>query len=46
VVVLRHLLGYSPPEIAALLGLPVGTVNSRLGRAMAELRERLEAPDG
>lgn len=42
VVVLRHLLGYAPPEIAAILGLPVGTVNSRLGRAMAELRGQLE----
>lgn len=42
VVVLRHLLGYAPPEIATMLGLPVGTVNSRLGRAMAELRAQLE----
>lgn len=41
VVVLRHLLDYSPPEIAEMLGLPEGTVSSRLGRAMAELRERL-----
>jgi RNA polymerase sigma-70 factor (ECF subfamily) len=41
VVVLRHLLDYRPPEIAEMLDLPVGTVNSRLGRAMAELRERL-----
>lgn len=43
VVVLRHLLGYTPPEIAAILGVPVGTVNSRLGRALAELRRTLEA---
>ena len=42
VVVMRHLLGYAPPEIAVILGLPVGTVNSRLGRAMTELREELE----
>ena len=42
VVVLRHLLGYTPPEIAVILGLRVGTVNSRLGRAMTELRAQLE----
>jgi len=41
VVVLRHLLDYTPPEIAEVLDIPVGTVNSRLGRALAELRERL-----
>jgi RNA polymerase sigma-70 factor, ECF subfamily len=41
VVVLRHLLDYTPPEIAEMLDLPVGTVNSRLGRALADLRERL-----
>lgn len=41
VVVLRHLLDYRPPEIAEMLGVPVGTVNSRLGRALAELRHRL-----
>jgi RNA polymerase sigma-70 factor (ECF subfamily) len=43
VVVLRYLLDYRPPEIAEMLGIPVGTVNSRLGRALAELRDRLEA---
>lgn len=41
VVVLRHLLGYSPPEIADILGVPVGTVNSRLGRAIGDLRRIL-----
>lgn len=46
VVVLRHLLGYTPPEIAALLEVPVGTVNSRLGRALADLRVALEADHG
>ena len=38
VCVLRFGLGYSPAEIAVLLGVPVGTVHSRLGRALAELR--------
>lgn len=43
VVVLRHLLEYTPGEIAALLDLPRGTVNSRLRRALDTLgRELLE----
>src|SRR5438067_9204297 len=42
VIVLRHVLGYSPGEIAQLLGLPRGTVNSRLRRGLDELRERLD----
>src|SRR5438093_12182415 len=42
VIVLRHVLGYSPGEIARLLGLPRGTVNSRLRRGLDELRERLD----
>jgi len=46
VVVLRHLLDYSPPEIARMMDLPVGTVNSRLGRALAELRDALEPGHG
>ena len=41
VIVLRHLLGYRPGEIADLLELPRGTVNSRLRRGLDELRERL-----
>jgi RNA polymerase sigma-70 factor (ECF subfamily) len=41
VVVLRHLLGYTPGEIARLLELPRGTVNSRLSRGLDALRERL-----
>jgi RNA polymerase sigma-70 factor (ECF subfamily) len=39
VIVLRYLLEYTPGEIARLLGLPRGTVNSRLRRALDELRE-------
>ena len=41
VVVLRHLLGYTPGEIAELLGLPRGTVNSRLRRGLDSLQERV-----
>jgi RNA polymerase sigma-70 factor (ECF subfamily) len=40
VVMLRFGLGYAPPEIAELLELPVGTVHSRLARALADLRAR------
>ena len=42
VLVLRYVLGYSPPEIASLLDLPDGTVSSRLARALADLRTCLE----
>jgi RNA polymerase sigma-70 factor (ECF subfamily) len=42
VVVLRHLLGYTPGEIAAMLDLPRGTVNSRLRRALDALGRELE----
>ena len=37
VVVLRHLLGYAPGQIATMLGVPRGTVNSRLRRALDSL---------
>ncbi|MEA2494297.1 MAG: hypothetical protein QOJ29_2208 [Thermoleophilaceae bacterium] len=44
VIALRHLLEYTPGEIAKMLGLPRGTVNSRLRRGLdvlkAELGER------
>ena len=39
VIVLRHLLEYTPGEIAELLGLPRGTVNSRLRRGLDSLKE-------
>jgi len=42
VVVLRHLLGYTPGEIATMLDLPRGTVNSRLRRALDALALALE----
>jgi RNA polymerase sigma-70 factor (ECF subfamily) len=41
VIVLRHLLEYTPGEIAELLDLPRGTVNSRLRRALDELADQL-----
>ena len=41
VVVLRHLLGYRPAEVAEMLELPVGTVNSRLRRALDTLSVEL-----
>jgi RNA polymerase sigma-70 factor (ECF subfamily) len=43
VVVLRHLLEYTPGEIARMLDLPRGTVNSRLRRGLDRLREAAEA---
>jgi RNA polymerase sigma-70 factor (ECF subfamily) len=45
VVVLRLLFGYSPPEIAELLEVEVGTVHSRLSRGLAELRQVLMVSD-
>jgi RNA polymerase sigma-70 factor (ECF subfamily) len=41
-VVMRRLLEFTPGEIARALGLPRGTVNSRLRRALDRLGERLE----
>ena len=45
VIVLRHLLEYSPREIARMLDLPRGTVNSRLRRGLDELADRLEVDE-
>lgn len=45
VLVLRYWFAYAPPEIAKLLDLPVGTVHSRLARALSELRAHLEEDD-
>jgi RNA polymerase sigma-70 factor (ECF subfamily) len=39
VIVLRYVLEYTPGEIASLLGLPRGTVNSRLRRGLDRLKE-------
>jgi RNA polymerase sigma-70 factor (ECF subfamily) len=42
VIVLHYWLGYSAEEISQVLGLPYGTVASRLSRALAHLRSLLE----
>jgi RNA polymerase sigma-70 factor (ECF subfamily) len=42
IVVMRHLLEYTPGEIATALGIPRGTVNSRLRRALDRLGDALE----
>jgi RNA polymerase sigma-70 factor (ECF subfamily) len=42
VIVLRYWLDLPLEEIAGVLGLPVGTVSSRLHRAVAELQSALE----
>jgi RNA polymerase sigma-70 factor (ECF subfamily) len=41
VIVMRHLLEYTPGEIAKALGLPRGTVNSRLRRGLDDLAGKL-----
>ena len=43
VVVLRYLLGYSTGGVAKLLGVPRGTVNSRLRRGLDQLAGELGA---
>jgi RNA polymerase sigma-70 factor, ECF subfamily len=43
VIVMRHLLDFTPGEIAAALGLPRGTVNSRLRRGLDALADPLRA---
>ena len=42
VVVMRHLLEYTPGEIAEALDMPRGTVNSRLRRGLDRLGELME----
>lgn len=43
VLVFHHYLGYSAPEIANRLGIPLGTVKSRLHHATAALRASVDA---
>ena len=42
VIVMRYLLEYSPGEIARMLQLPRGTVNSRLRRGLDALQGRIK----
>ena len=46
VVVLRFYADLSTSDIAAQLGIPIGTVKSRLHRAVAELRRALPPEEG
>jgi RNA polymerase sigma-70 factor (ECF subfamily) len=43
VIVLRYLLDLPPEQVAEALDIPIGTVGSRLSRAMESLRAVLEA---
>jgi RNA polymerase sigma-70 factor (ECF subfamily) len=45
VLVVRHYMGLSLLETAEVLGVPLGTVQSRLNRATAAMRAALEADD-
>jgi RNA polymerase sigma-70 factor (ECF subfamily) len=45
VVVLRYLLDYTPGEIAKVLDVPRGTVNSRLRRALDRLGAEMEVAE-
>ena len=46
VVVLRHLVGMSEAEVAADLGISVGTVKSSSSRALATMRAALQTEGG
>jgi RNA polymerase sigma factor (sigma-70 family) len=46
VIAARYFLELSEAEMAETLGLPKGTVKSRLSRALGRLRERLAATEG
>jgi RNA polymerase sigma-70 factor, ECF subfamily len=45
VVVMRHVLDYSPAEIADALSIPAPTVRTRLRRALIEIREALQGKE-
>ena len=41
VLVLHYYVGMSVPAVAETLGIPLGTAQSRLGRALAALRDAI-----
>jgi RNA polymerase sigma factor (sigma-70 family) len=45
VLVLTHYLDLSAPEVGAILGIPTGTVYSRLHHAMGRMRDALTQPE-
>jgi RNA polymerase sigma-70 factor (ECF subfamily) len=45
VVVLHHYAGFPLTDIAAILGIPYGTVGSRLHHAMRQLRAAIGAAE-
>jgi RNA polymerase sigma factor (sigma-70 family) len=45
VLVLHYYVGLSVPAIAETLGIPLGTAQSRLGRALAALRAAFRADE-
>jgi RNA polymerase sigma-70 factor, ECF subfamily len=42
-VVLHHVLGLSLKEVGEIVGAPEGTVTSRVGRGVAQIRQTMEA---
>ena len=46
IVVLHYFLGMPLTDVAATLGIPIGTVKSRLHRALGEMRIAIVAESG